>query len=80
MGELQLERERENTPLTPPLPHIFQETIAESYEDVEVYDEHPANYFGEGGASVIVGDGEDLVYHLPKGGASNYDHLVRISY
>ena len=52
----------------------------ESYEDVEVHDEHPANYIGEGGASVVFGDGEDLVYHLPKGGASNYDHLVRISY
>ena len=49
----------------------------ESYEDIKVHDEHPANYIG---ASVGFGDEEDLVYHLPEGGASNYDHLVRISY
>ena len=51
----------------------------ESYEDIEVHDEHPANYLVEGGANSF-GNGEDLVYRLPEGGASNYDHLVRITY
>ena len=52
----------------------------ESYEDVEVHDEHPANYIGDGEATVGFNDGEELVhgyvYHLQEGGATNYDHLV----
>ena len=52
----------------------------DSYEDIEVHDEHPNNYIGNGGANVGFGDGEELVhgyvYHLQEGGATNYDHLV----
>ena len=46
----------------------------DSYEDIEVHDEHPNNYIGDGGANVGFGDGEELVhgyvYHLQEGGAT----------